>query len=58
VGSGALILGDVCLEAIVRLVWHCSSYSVVVFLVECSGRECGQPSGLLVRRRMLLFLES
>jgi hypothetical protein len=54
---GASTLGAVCLEAIVRLLWHCSSYSVV-FLVECSGKECGQPSGLLVRRRMLRFLES
>jgi hypothetical protein len=54
---GALILGAACLEATVRLSWHCSSYSVVVFPVECSGTECGQQSGLLVRRRMFLFLK-
>jgi hypothetical protein len=54
---GASILGAVCLQASVRLLWH-SSYSVFVFLVACSGREGGQPSGLLVRRRMLRVLES
>jgi hypothetical protein len=31
---GASILGAVCLEAIVRLLWQCSLYSIVVFLVE------------------------
>jgi hypothetical protein len=31
---GALILGAACLEAIVRLSWHCSSDSVV-FPVQC-----------------------
>jgi hypothetical protein len=54
---GALILASAWLEAIVRLTWHCASDSVVVFPVECIGRECGQLSGLLVRRRMFLFLK-
>jgi hypothetical protein len=54
---GASILGAVCLQASVQLLWH-SSYSVVVFLVECSGREGGQSSGLLNRRRMFRVLES
>jgi hypothetical protein len=56
VSLGAVLLVAVCLEAIVRLLWHYSSYSVCVVLVETIGRECGQPSGLLVRRHMLLFL--
>jgi hypothetical protein len=47
ISRGDSIFCAVCLEAIVRLLWHCSSYSLVVFPVECSGRECGQPSGLL-----------
>jgi hypothetical protein len=54
---GASILGAVCLEASVWLLWH-SSYSVFVFLVACSGREGGRPSGPLVRRHMLRVLES
>jgi hypothetical protein len=57
INSGVTILGAVCLQASDWLLCH-SAYYAVVFLVPRSGREVGQPSGLVVGRRMIRVLES